>query len=153
MFKRKFKYETYDGEIAEETFHFHLNKAEVTKWLTQNGGYTLDKLLIRMTEESRARDIMDVFDDLIRRSVGKISEDGKRFVKNSEIVDEFCQTEAYSELFMELISSGKKSAEFIKKIIPNDLSKEIETIMKENPEGIPDDLKEYLPDTGVGVNA
>lgn len=158
MYKLTKKYETFDGDMAEDTFYFYLSKAEVTKWLTQNGGYTLDKLLVKMTQESKARDIMDVFDDLIKKSFGKPSLDGKRFEKSPKLTEEFCQTEAYSDLFMELVSSGKKAGEFITKILPKDLSKEVETIMKENPDGIPDELKDYLPDKvvempGVGMDA
>lgn len=158
MYKRKIKYETFDGQTAEDVFFFYLSKAEVTKWLTQNGDYTLDKLLIKMTQESRARDIMDVFDDLIKRSIGRPSVDGKRFEKSPQITEEFCQTEAYSDLFMELISDGKKAGEFVKKIIPNDFAKEMEVIMKENPDGITDEMRDYLPDniietSGAGLDA
>lgn len=158
MYKRKFKYETFDGRTVEETWCFHMYKAEITKWLTTNEDCTLDKILLKMTEESRGRDIMDEFDKLIRNSVGKISADGKRFIKNDEITEEFVQSEPYSELFMDLISSGEKAASFIKAIIPDDFSKEIEVILKENPEGIPDELKDYLPDNivempGAGADA
>lgn len=158
MLKRTFTYPTFDGRTVTDTYYFNLTKAEVTKLVTQNGDYTLDKLLMKMTEESRAKDLINEFDTIIKISVGRISEDGKRFVKNESVTNEFLQTEAYSELFMELISDGKKAAEFIKAIIPSDLSKEIETVFRDNPEGIPDELKDYIPDNitvafGAGANA
>lgn len=158
MLIRTFKYKTLTGKEVEDTFCFHLNKAEITKWLVTNEGSTLDKMLLKMTEHSRGRDILDTMDDLIKRSVGKMSDDEKRFIKNKEIIDEFVQTEAYSELFMELVTDGAKCAEFITKIIPDDLSKEIENVIRSNPDGIPDEMKDYLKgvpslSSGVGADA
>jgi hypothetical protein len=45
--------------------------------------------------------------------------DGKRFIKNQELRDSFVQTEAYSELFMELASDAELAAVFVNGIIPN----------------------------------
>lgn len=150
MLKRKFTYKTFDDREVTDIFCFHLSEAEVTKWLITNEDCTLDKKLLKMMEGSRGRDIMDTFEDLIKKSVGIISADGKRFEKSEEITKSFVETQAYSDLFMELCSDGEKAANFIKAIIPNDLSKRIETIMVGNPEGIPDELKDYIPN-GVGM--
>ena len=49
---------------------------------------------------------------------GKKSPDGRRFIKNNEIREEFTQTEAYSIIFMELATDADKAAEFINGIIP-----------------------------------
>lgn len=46
------------------------------------------------------------------------SSDGKRFEKSEEISKAFEQTEAYSELFMELVTDAEKAAAFINGIIP-----------------------------------
>lgn len=145
MLKKIITYKAFDGREVTDTFYFHLSEADVTKWLITNEDCTLDKKLIKLMEGSRGKDIMDTFDELIRSSVGVMSADGKRFVKSEEITNSFLQTNAYSDLFMELVSDGEKAANFIKAIIPNDLSDRIESILKDNPDGIPDELKDYIP--------
>lgn len=144
MLKKTVKFTDYFGEVREEEHWFHLNKAEVTKWLTTSGDYTLDKVLKRLSEERNGRKIMDMFDDLLHRSYGRISLDGRKFEKSEEIWRNFSETEGYSVLFMELVSDAKAAADFVNAIIPKDLADEIEKIVKENPEGIPDELKDYV---------
>lgn len=145
MYSRTIKYEDYDGNQREKKCFFHLNQAEIIKWLTTSGDYTLDKLLEKLMKERNGKEIMRIFDDLIRRSYGEKSLDGDRFIKTQELVDSFVQTEAYSVLFTELVTDAKKAAEFVNGIIPKKLSEEIGKIMAENPDGIPDSIKDYAP--------
>lgn len=143
MLEKKIKFTDYDGKERIETHYFHLNKAEVIEFLTTNGDYTLDKLLNRLVEEHNGKEIMATFKELIYRSYGKKSDDGRRFMKSKEIKDSFMETEAYAELFTELVTDGRAAADFINKVIPHDIADEIAKIVKENPEGIPAELKEY----------
>ena len=62
---------------------------------------------------------MKVFKELILKSYGIKSPDGKRFMKSEEISKSFEETEAYSQLFLELSSDDTKGAEFINGITPN----------------------------------
>lgn len=144
MLVKKIKYEDFDGNEREEEFLFNLNKAEVFQWLMCNGGYTLDKLLLKMQKESKGRDIMATMETLILTAYGEKSLDGRQFIKSDEISQGFKATNAYSELFMELVTDAKKAGEFIISIIPKDLSDSIDQILKDNPDGIPDEMKDYL---------
>lgn len=148
MLKRSIEFEDYDGTKRKEDHYFNLNKAEVIKWLTTSGDYTLDKVLERLSTERNGKKIMEIFEDLIRLSYGKKSLDGRKFEKTEEIWNDFYQTEAYSILFTELVTDARKAADFVNKIIPKDLADEVEKIIKEYPEGIPDTLKDY---TGPAV--
>lgn len=143
MLKKSITFKDFNGSEITEDFYFHLNTAEIMKWLTTSGNYTLDKLLERLIEERNGKKIMNIFEDLISMSYGKPSLDGRKFVKNDELREDFLQTEAYSQLFMELVTDAKKAADFINAIIPKDLSDEVSKIMEENPEGIPDELRDY----------
>jgi hypothetical protein len=53
---------------------------------------------------------------------GEKSDDGKRFIKSEEISANFAATEAYSELFMELMSSTEKMTEFVNALAPAGVS-------------------------------
>ncbi len=51
-----------------------------------------------------------------------LSPDGKRFVKSKEMAEAFSQTEAYSDLFMELSTNTDAAIEFAKGIMPAELN-------------------------------
>lgn len=143
MLEKKFTFEDFNGNKREEAHYFHLNKAEIIKWLTTNGDYTLDKVLEQLSKERNGKKIMETFEELIHLSYGKISLDGRKFEKSEEIWKDFYQTEAYSMLFMELVTDAKKAADFVNKIIPKDLAKEVEKFISENQDGIPAEIKDY----------
>lgn len=151
MLVKRIKYLDYDGQTREADFYFNLNKAETIMWMTMTGEYTLDKVLLRLSEERNGRKIMEIFEDLIRRSYGRKSLDGLRFEKSEEIWKEFYQTEAYSELFVELVTDAQKAAAFVNAIIPQDVAKEVSKALAENRDGLPPELKDYVP-TIVGDN-
>lgn len=144
MYCKKIEFEDYDGNKRVEDHYFHLNKAEIIKWLTTNGEYTLDKLVMRLSSEKNGKRIMEIFESLIKLSYGRKSLDGRKFEKNEEIWNDFYQTEAYSILFTELVTDATKAADFVNRIIPKSLADDVEKIIKENPEGIPDEMKDYL---------
>lgn len=137
MFKKEIVFTDYDGNERKEDHYFNLNKAEVIKWLTTTGDYTLDKVLDRLSTERNGKKIMEIFEDLVRRSYGRKSLDGRKFEKSEDIWNDFYQTEAYSVLFTELVTDAKAAANFVNKIIPNDLANEVEKIVKDHPDGIP----------------
>lgn len=146
MLEKKISFTDYDGQEREGTYYFNLNKAEVLMWMTTTGEYTLDKVLLRLSEERNGKKIMEIFEDLIHRSYGKKSLDGIRFEKTEESWIEFYQSEAYSELFTELVTDAKKAAAFVNGIIPSQVAKEVRKAMIENREGLPDELKDYIPE-------
>lgn len=151
MLVKKIKYTDYNGVEREEDFYFHLNKAELTKWLTTQGAYTIDAVLQKMIDTENVRDMVNEFEFLILESYGEKSLDGKTFIKNEEIKNRFKNSEAYANLFMELVGDAQKAAEFFNKIIPADLASEVSRIVNENPEGLPDAVKDYIPKQQAGV--
>lgn len=144
MLKRTIEYVDFDGNNRKEDFYFNLNKSEVIKWLTTTGDYTLDRVVERLGKERNGKKIMEIFEDLIHRSYGEKSLDGRRFVKNEEIWLNFYETEAYSVLFTELVTDAKKASAFINGIIPNDMATDIARVAKEHPDALPEELKDYI---------
>lgn len=143
MYKRTIEFEDFDGNKRKEDFYFHLTKAEVIKWLTTSGDYTLDKVLERLWAERNGKRIMEIFEDLLRKSYGRKSLDGRKFEKSEEIWSDFSQTEAYSVLFTELVTDAKKAAMFVNSVIPKDLADDVAKIVQENPDAIPGHLRDY----------
>ena len=118
MLKKTITYTDYDGVERTEDFYFNLSKAEIAEMeLSTAGG--LDKTINRIVAEQDGKRIIGLFKDLVLKSYGKKSDDGRRFIKSQELRDEFSQTEAYSDLFMELATDADAAAAFVNGIVPN----------------------------------
>lgn len=118
-------YIDYNGTERTEDFCFNLNKSELTEMqLSKEGG--LGEWLNRIIKSENRVEIMRVFKDIILKSYGEISPDGRRFVKSDEISKAFSETPAYDQLFMKLIENEGTMSAFINGIIPADLNKPVE---------------------------
>lgn len=118
MFTKTITYTDYNGDERTEDFLFNLSMAEITEMeLSVDGGLTA--MLKRITDAKDGPAIIKVFKDLILRSYGEISADGRRFVKSEKLSTEFAQTEAYSKLFMELALNPDVAAEFVNGLVPS----------------------------------
>ena len=121
MIVKTIKYEDYNGNVREEKFYFNLSKAEILEMeASKNGG--LSAYIQRIAEEQDAPKIMELFKELLQKSYGVKSDDGKRFIKSKELTEAFVQTEAYSELFVLLASDADEATVFINGIIPKKLA-------------------------------
>ena len=117
MIVKTIKYEDYNGNVREEKFYFNLSKAEILEMeASKNGG--LSAYIQRIAEEQDAPKIMELFKELLQKSYGVKSDDGKRFIKSKELTEAFVQTEAYSELFVLLASNADEATEFVNGVIP-----------------------------------
>ena len=123
MLKKTITYTDYNGAERTEDFYFNLSKAEITEMeMGVKGGLT--ETITRSVAAQDSPAIIKIFKDLILKAYGVKSPDGKRFEKSEELSTEFAQTEAYSNLFMELAFDANKAAEVINGIVPADLAKE-----------------------------
>ena len=131
MFKKTMTYTDYNGIERTEDFYFNLTKAELVKMqMGTTGG--LDEMMKKLVSTQDVPAIIKIFEDLVLKAYGEKSADGKRFIKTPEITAAFAQTEAYSNLFMELAFDDKAAAEFINGIVPADVSKQMsEHVMQE----------------------
>ena len=121
MLKKTIKYTDYDGNEREEDFYFNLSKAEVTEMeLSKEGG--MSEYIKKISAAQNAPELIKLFKEIITKSYGEKSLDGKRFIKNKELTDAFTQTEAYSELFVELASNADEAVKFINGIMPKNMT-------------------------------
>jgi hypothetical protein len=144
MLRKEITCTDFNGNEYTEECYFNMTKAEVIEWLVTNGDYTYDQFVEQLAKKKDGKAIMRIFADLIKNSYGEKSLDGKRFMKSDEIRAKFIESNAYSELFTELITDAKKAAEFFVAIIPKDMSALVEGTMKENPDANPEQLREIL---------
>ena len=127
MIKKTISYTDYDGNERKEDFYFNLSKPELIEMQTSEAG-GLEKKIEKITQEQDVAKIIELMKEIIQKSYGVKSDDGKRFIKNQDILDEFMQSEAYSELFMELATDANAASDFINGILPKGLVEEAKKI-------------------------
>lgn len=121
MLKKTIAYTDYNGTQREEDFYFNLTKAELMEMeMSTSGGLT--EMIQNIVKAQDAPAIIKVFKDLVLKAYGEKSLDGKRFMKVDEngtpLSIAFSQTEAYSNLFMELATNTEAASEFVNGIVP-----------------------------------
>lgn len=117
MFKKQITYTDYNDVERTETFLFNISRAEL---LEMASGKLRDvgKLLSDIANQRDTTVLVTMFEELIRVSYGKKSEDGKRFIKSQEIYEAFLQSEAYSELLVDLTLDADEAIAFVNGIVP-----------------------------------
>ena len=128
MIKETITYVDFNDVERTEEHWFNLTEAEITEMeLGVKGGLTT--LIQQVVDNEDTPKIVEIFKDLIGRSYGVKSLDGKRFMKKKpeggRYVDDFMETNAYSILFMKLATDSKAASRFVNGIIPADLAKKL----------------------------
>lgn len=122
MIKRTITYTNFNGEEKSKDCYFHLSKIKLAKLEASFPG-GLANAIQSLQTNADPKLILEIFDTLIKTSYGEKSEDGETFIQNEALSEKFSYTEAFSQLFMELIENDEKASEFIKGIIPADMLK------------------------------
>lgn len=124
MLKKSITYRNFNDEEVTEDFYFNISKAELVEMeMSVTGG--LKEHLEKIVAAEDGKQIIAEMKGIILKAYGKKSEDGKSFIKNQQLRDEFESSEAYSEFFMEIVTDATKAAEFINGIVPKDLQDQV----------------------------
>lgn len=124
MLKKTIKYTNYNGEEKEKDFFFNLKKSELVDLNFSTPKGFID-YINEITEANDSVKLWKAFRDIVVMAYGEKSEDGERFIKSEEISRKFEETEAFSELIMELINGENAASSFINGIMPKDLAEEV----------------------------
>ena len=121
MIKKTVTYTDYNEVERTENFYFNLSKAEVMEMeMSTEGG--MAESIQKIVDAKDAPAIIRVFKDLVLKAYGVKSDDGRRFMKTkpdgTRYADDFKETEAYSQIFMELATDADAAAEFVNGIVP-----------------------------------
>lgn len=124
MIKKTITYTDYNDVERTEDFYFNLSKAEITEMqLSTVGG--LSEMLKQIVATQDVPSLIKFFKELIIKSYGQKSADGRKMIKNPELVEDFVQTEAFSTLYMELATDADAASAFVNGIVPKDLRQQI----------------------------
>lgn len=117
MLKKTITYTDFNGNERTEDFYFNLTERELTKLeLTTPGGF--EGMVKRIVNAKSQIQLIELFEQLIKMSYGVKDADGIHFVKNEKVLEEFMSTQAYSDLYMELVTDADKAAAFFNGIVP-----------------------------------
>ena len=144
MLKKSIKFVDYNGVERTENLYFHVSKTSI---LTASNSVYNEIMKIAQELQDRAkllegmeagsineenpfdpnnqvlaesiRMVARLLDRLIDLSYGKRSEDGQKFVKSKEILDEFKSSIAYEAFIEQMLSKQDEMVEFINKLVAN----------------------------------
>ena len=100
MLTKTVTYTDFNGKERKDVLHFNLTKSELVDMETETEGGMLNKIERLSCDDSDGVEIMKIFKNLLLRSYGEKSEDGKSFIKSEEKSKAFTQTIAYDTFFM-----------------------------------------------------
>jgi hypothetical protein len=124
MLKRNITYTDFNDQTVTETFYFNLSKAELVEMEMSIKGGLGEQIKEMIAAEDNPK-LIALFKRLVLEAYGVKSDDGKRFIKSEQLREEFTQTNAYSELFMELATNNEAAAIFLNGILPKDVAVEV----------------------------
>lgn len=132
MLTKPIKFVDYNGVERNEKYNFNLSKAEIMEMeMGTTGGFS--EMVQKIIDAQDTPALIKLFKELILKAYGEKSADGKRFVKSEELSTAFSQTEAYTELFMELATNAEEATKFINGIVPSDLAEKANAELKALP--------------------
>jgi hypothetical protein len=120
VLKKEIQFTDFDGNAAVTTAWFHLSKIELAEMEFIEKGGMAAKVQKIVASDDRL-EIFKIFKDIISKAYGRRSDDGTRFIKTPEVLEEFKQTPAFDALLMDLMTGAEGAAEFMAGMIPNDM--------------------------------
>lgn len=127
MLKKTITFPDLDGISVTEDFWFNLNKGELATLALSRPGGGLEDYLQEIIKSEDNRAILAMFKEILALSVGR-RKGSRQFEKSDDITQDFVQSEAYSELLMELLSNPPYAVEFFNGILPPELVTRMEEV-------------------------
>lgn len=133
MLKKMITYEDFNGTTRTEDFFFNLTRTQALKIALKlpdelsdqigekaNDTENIDEtqLGLAILDRLGREGVFDFMTELVLSAYGEKSADGKKFIKNQQLRDDFEQSPAYDSLIMELMTDSNAAADFVNKVIP-----------------------------------
>ncbi len=132
MLKRGITYEDFNGETVTDIFYFNISKPELIEMeveYEEGFGSWIKKII----DAKDHKTLLHQFKKLVLLAYGEKSEDGKRFIKNDQLREEFSQTAAYQSLFIELATDDGAASTFLIGALPKDMTGALEKSLETTP--------------------
>lgn len=115
-------YTDFNGTQRTEDFLFHFNQAELMEMeMSEEGGFSAR--VQRIINCNSQPELIKVIKKFVLDAYGVKSPDGRRFMKNDELRRSFEECPTYSKIFMRLVTDSNAAADWINKVVPDDMPK------------------------------
>jgi hypothetical protein len=111
MFKHNVTYTDFNGTERNEDLYFHLSLPEVIR-LEAEVGKPMKEYVEELTANMDMKKMLDFLEKTLLNAYGKKTSDGKSFVKNKELRHEFEYSQAYAEVFEQLLTNHDLARKF-----------------------------------------
>jgi hypothetical protein len=123
VLKQTLTYVDFDEQEQTEDFYFHLSVPDIVEMnMIYDEG--IEQVLQALAVAKDGAAIMANFKKIIGMTIGKKSANGKAFLKNDEIREEFFGSPAFDVLFEKLVLDADFAAEFVKGVVPSKVREE-----------------------------
>lgn len=116
MIKKTISYVDFNGTERNDDYYFHLSIPEATRFAARFGEQGWEAGIKQIVDDGDLEEVLSLFEDIILTSYGQKSPDGRTFEKSKEMKDKFSNSEAYAQLFEELVTSEDAMTQFVKGI-------------------------------------
>lgn len=128
MIKKTVTYKDLNGKERTETFYFHYFESEIMDMeMSEEGG--LAERIQRIIDAKDQASLLKVIKKFVIDAYGVKSDDGRRFNKSPEVKAAFVECPAYSKIYMELLTNDELAAEFVNKVVPEDMAAQLAEIV------------------------
>lgn len=143
MLKKTVNYVDFNDNATSENLYFNLTQTEavefamdlpdaVTKTVGDGATVDVNAASIELVKQLGNKGVFQFVKDLVLKSYGVPSADGKKFVKSAQLREEFEQSLAFDTLFMELMSDDNAAAQFVNGVLPAKLAERIPEVTGNN---------------------
>lgn len=122
MFKHTVEYTDFNGVDRKEDLLFHLSLPEVTR-LEAEIGESLEVHTKNLVDNQDMKQLLDFLERILLSSYGRKTSDGKSFLKNKNLREEFEYSQAYAEVFEQLLTVPDLARKFGQGVADNGKSK------------------------------
>lgn len=122
MFKHKIKYVDFNGEERNEDFYFHLSLPEVTR-IEAEIGKPLTEYTEELAKNKNVNTLIQFLERIMLTAYGRKTSDGKSFHKSEELRRDFEHSQAYAELFEQVLTDPDLARRFGEGVADNGKAK------------------------------
>lgn len=111
MFTKEITYTDFNGTERKEKFYFHLSTPELLR-LEGEIGTDIKTHTEKLAKSNNFSSLLEFIEKIILTSYGRKTEDGRSFQKSEELRKEFEYSQAYANLFEEMINNTDLARKF-----------------------------------------
>lgn len=133
MITKTIAYTDFNGNPRKETVYFNLTQFEATEIAMEMPDGIVEEIkdgdntttALHLVEKLGNKGVVDFIKNIVLKSYGIKSQDGRRIIKSDDISKEFAETPMFSQLMMDLMTNEQAASDFITAVIPPELAKSL----------------------------